>query len=117
MSFLVDPSLFYLLRAEVEELAMDLRRQVADRLHLPAVPGGPPSREEAVEAGEVLEATLGAVASATRRLGSAGVALGLSERPLEMQLSGELVGIAPETNEIRLRIGPDSRTPNHAETP
>lgn len=89
---------------------MALRRRVSGRARLPEVPGGPPPEDDVVELGDALAATLGAVAAAARRLGESGVSIGLGEHPLEIRLQGEIVAFSPETQEIRLRVGPARRS-------
>lgn len=100
----LDPDGFYQLRTAVEELALSLHRHDRQRLFLPAVSGPPPSPAESVSADDVLTGTLGAVASASRRLGRAGAVLGLGGNPLTLQLDGELVGAEPDGSRLLLRV-------------
>jgi hypothetical protein len=100
----LDPDGFYRLRTAVEELALSLRRESRRRLLLPAVSGPPPAPAESVSADDVLAGTLGAVASAGRRLGQAGAVLGLGSHPLTLQFAGELVGASPDGSRILLRV-------------
>ncbi len=100
----LDPDGFYQLRTAVEELALSLHHESRRRLLLPAVSGPPPAPAESVSADDVLTGTLGAVASAGRRLGQSGAGLGLGSHPLTMQFAGELVGVSPDGSQILLRV-------------
>jgi hypothetical protein len=100
----IDSNGFFELRTAVEELALSRHRESRRRLRLPDVSGPPPAPAESVSAADVLTGTLGAVASASRRLGQAGAVLGLGSHPLTMQFAGELVGASPDGSQILLRV-------------
>jgi len=100
----LDPDGFYQLRTEVEELALSWHRLSRWRLLFPSVPGSPPAPAECVRADDVLTGTLGAVASAGRRLSQTGAVLGLGSNPLTMQFAGELVGASPDGSQLLLRV-------------
>jgi hypothetical protein len=60
--------------------------------------------EQMVELGDVLTASLNAVDNATRGLREKGIALG--KDPIEINLTGSLVGISPDAGRIIVRIQP-----------
>ena len=100
----LDPDPFFQLRTAVEELALSRHRGARSRLRFPTVPDSPPAPAECVSADDVLTGTLGAVASASRRLGQAGAALGLGSNPLTLQFAGELVGASPDGSQLLVRV-------------
>lgn len=100
----LDPDGFLQLRTAVEELALSEHRDPRWRWLFPTVFGSPPAPAECVNADDVLTGTLGAVASASRRLSQAGAVLGLGSNPLTMQFTGELVGALPDGSQILLRV-------------
>lgn len=95
------------LHADSERLVRASAPRARRRVQFPAVAGGP-EPEPPVLAGEVLELTLGAFASAHRQLSAHGVGLSKSE-PLSMRMSGELAGLDPETGRAWVRLQPERK--------
>jgi hypothetical protein len=106
----LDPDGFYQLRTEAEELALAVHHRCRKQLILPAVSGSPPAPAECVRAEDILNGTLGAVASASRRLSQEGAVLGLGSHPLTLQFVGALVGASPEGSQLLLRVTAGEKT-------
>ena len=98
---------FLYLRESVYDLDRALKPDPEGNFIFPMLTGEIIREEETVEIGDVLKATLSAVDSATRRLREKGISL--ASEPIEINLSGSLVGISPNADRILLCIKPKGK--------
>ena len=105
----VDPIDFLVLRADVDALMQLSRRPAKVNALLPGISGKTWDEKEAVEVGDILRATLGAIASGTGRLRANAVALDLGSDPITMRFAGDLVNVSPGAAQIFIRVKPEGR--------
>lgn len=105
----LDPADFHALRADVDALVQLSRRPAKVNALLPRMSGKTWDESEAIEVGDILTATVRAVAKGTRRLRGNAVALDLGSDPITMRFSGDLVNVSPDAEKILIRVKPEGK--------
>jgi hypothetical protein len=98
---------FLYLRESVYDLERALKPDAEGNLIFPMLTGEIIREDERVEMGDVLKTTLAAVDSATGKLREKG--LSLASEPIEIKLTGSLVGISPNADRILVKIKPERK--------
>jgi hypothetical protein len=97
--------IMFLLHAQVSDLVQERRPGRQDKVTLPRLQDRSRMQDETVEVGEMLIATLRAVALATGQLKEGSTGIALASEPINMQISGELTGVtSPQVEQIFIRM-------------
>jgi hypothetical protein len=94
---------FLLLRSDIDKALFELKKEPADKVHLPQEQGGDLS-VKTVSAGELLLVTLSAMAKATRRLRESNVAIDMRSNPIEMKFTGTITDFSKRDNGIYIKL-------------
>jgi len=115
MPLFLDLTDFFDLRLQVDNLAQARAPQRRLEVEFPHLPGGAPQPGEVVEVGEALRATLTAVSAASRRLKGHSMGIDLGSKPLQLQFTGRLLGILPESGQVLVQIAPQGKKATNAD--
>jgi hypothetical protein len=97
---------FLYLKESVYDLERALTPDAEGNLVFPTLTGEIIREEETVEICDALKTTLTAMNNATRKLREKGISL--ASEPIEINLSGSLVGISPNANRILIKVKPEN---------
>ena len=100
----MDEGEFLLLRAKVDELAYLLSEKPCADVGFPSITTRTADGGEAIEAGDVLAATLTAINKATATLATGGIAF--AGDPIDMRLYGEFIGLNNLTGQVIVKVKP-----------
>ncbi len=98
---------FLYLKESVYELERALTPEPKGNTIFPLLKGKTLREEETVELGDVFKASLTAVDNAARKLKEKGISL--ASQPIEIKLSGSLVGISPNADRILIKVKPERK--------
>ncbi|MCP5051995.1 MAG: hypothetical protein GY940_32805 [bacterium] len=98
---------FLYMRESVYDLERVSKPDPEGNYIFPLLTGETIREEDTVEVGDVLKTTLSAIDSATRRLRAKGISL--AGEPIEIKLTGSLVGISPNADRILIRVKPEGK--------
>lgn len=96
---------FLYLRENVDDLDRALKPDPKRDVIFPLLRGEKVQEGEAVEIDKVLKTTLAAVDSAARELRNKEISL--ARDPIEVKLTGSLVGVSPNADRILVKIKPE----------
>lgn len=100
----LNPLDFLYLQESVHDLERALKPFPVLDAVFPPVKGDTAGEDEKVELADVLTASLNAVDKATRNLRKQGIAF--AREPIEINLTGSLVGISPDGGRIIIKVKP-----------
>ncbi len=92
------------LRSSIDELTRSKTIDTPGKTVLPGL-SGETTQEEAIDAGTLLETLLKALNNAAHNLNAKGISL--AKEPIEIKLTGSLVGISPDADRILMKVKPE----------